>query len=89
MITYTEACEIARAINKKDFQIIYVAVTDICDRWAFVFSIYAPDDEHYMTPAPSFFVYKADGHVEWYSVPPLENLEVILTGKEIAFLEEA
>lgn len=90
MITYKEACKIANEVRQEHCSnCIYACAVEISDRWAFSFSIYAPDDERGMTPAPAFFVYKNDGHVEWYSIPPLENLELILAGKEIAFLEDA
>lgn len=87
MITYKEACRIAKAIKQEKFpDFTYVEVTDISDRWAFLFSI---DAKTLLTPAPTFFIFKEDGHFEWFSIPPLENLELILAGKEIAFLEDA
>ncbi len=87
MITYKEACRIAKAIKQEKFpDFTYVKVHEIHDRWSFLFSV---DAKTVMTPAPKFFVFKEDGRVEWYSVPPLENLDLVLTGKRIAFLEEA
>ena len=65
---------------------MYVEVTDISDRWAFMFSI---DAQTALIPATSFFMFKEDGRMEWFSIPPLENLDLLESGKEIAFLEEA
>ncbi len=83
MITYEKACEIAMDIKSKEFpSFTFAEVTEIEDRWAFVFSV---DADTVMTPAPSFFVHKENGRVEWFSIPPLENLHLIKNGKRIAF----
>lgn len=84
MITYERACQIAR---EQCPYLPYVSVVDIEDRWSFTFSVYAPDDWRSMTPAPSFYVFKEDGSVEWFSIPPLENLDLIQTGRKIKFVE--
>lgn len=88
MISYEDACKIARETREKECPSCkYAYVKDISDRWAFTFSIYAPDDIRCMTPAPQLFVYKDDGRVEWYTIPPLENRDLLESGKEIAFIE--
>ena len=89
MISYEEACRIARGVRESECpSCIYAKAVDIVDRWAFSFSVYAPTDQRYMTPAPSFFVFKEDGRVEWYSIPPLENLYLLRSGNEIKFIEQ-
>ena len=86
MISYEKACEIANQIKKENFpDFDCVGVTDIKDRWVFEFSIFSPEEEQYMTPAPMFFVFKGDGEVEWFSIPPLENLYLIQSGNKIDF----
>lgn len=88
MIAYKKACEIADSIRQKEFPSFkYVHVVDIADRWSFSFSVYAPDDQRTMTPAPSFFVFKERGRVEWYTIPPLENLDLLESGNTIEFVE--
>lgn len=88
MITYKKACEIANGIRQKEFPSFkYSHVVDIADRWSFSFSVYSPDDRRTMTPAPSFFVFKEDGRVEWYGIPPLENLDILESGKTIDLIE--
>ena len=89
MITYVEACKKADAIRKEEFpDCIYPYVVELSDRWAFSFSVFAPDDTRCMTPAPSFFMFKRDGRVEWYSIPPMSNLHLIQSGQEIDFIEQ-
>lgn len=88
MITYEKACEIINKIRSKEHPSCkYTHVVDIKDRWAFMLSIYSPDDKRTMTPAPSYFVYKDDGVVERFCIPPLENLDLIESGKEIVFID--
>ena len=88
MITYQKACEIIRKVRSEECpKCKYAHAVEIADRWAFSFSIFHPDDKYTMTPAPSFFVFKDDGRVEDYSIPPLENLYLIKSGKEIEFID--
>lgn len=88
MISYEEACRIARETREKECPSCkYAYVKDIADRWAFTFSVFAPDDIRSMTPPPAFFVYKDDGRVEWFTIPPLENLLLLRSGKEVDFIQ--
>ena len=87
MITYESACKIADSVRSEMCPSYkYTEVFDIHDRWAFIFTIYPLDSEEYMIAPPSFYIYKEDGRFEWFSVPPLENLDILETGKEIDFL---
>lgn len=89
MITYVEACRKANMIREDEFpDCIYPTVIELPDRWVFTFSVFASTDWQCMAPAPSFFMYKEDGRVEWYSIPPLSNLELIESGQEIDFIEQ-
>ena len=88
MITYKKACTIAGNVRDKECPSCkHAHVVDIKDRWAFTFSVYAPNDARYMTPAPSFFIFKEDGRVEWFSIPPLENLDLIESGHAVKFIQ--
>ena len=40
-----------------------------------------------MFQPPSFFIFKEDGRMEWFSIPPLENLHLLMQGEDIPFLE--
>jgi len=31
-------------------------------------------------------VFKEDGRMEWFSIPPLENLDLLESGKKIPFI---
>ena len=85
MITYEKACEIAREIKQEQCPSFKSSdVVEVADRWAFIFN---PDAETVMTPPPSFFVFKEDGRVAWFSIPPLENLDLLNSGKDVAFIE--
>lgn len=87
MIDFKQACEIAKGIRDRDFPSMkYIYITELEDRWAFVLSVFSPEDKEYMTPAPMFFVFEEDGHVEWFSVPPFENLRLFERGKEVGYL---
>ena len=88
IITYKKACEVIKKVRSEECpKCKYANAVEIDDRWAFTFSIFHPDDKHTMTPAPSFFVFKEDGHVEPFCIPPLENLYLIRSGKKVEFIE--
>lgn len=88
MITYQKACAIIGKVRSEEFpKCKYASAVEISDRWAFSFSIFHPEDKHTMTPAPCFFVFKEDGRVEPFSIPPLENLDLIKSGKPVEFIE--
>ena len=73
MIDFKHACEVARGIRDIAFPSMkYIYITELEDRWAFVLSVFSPEDREYMTPAPMFFVFAEDGHVEWFTVHPLK-----------------
>ena len=87
MVNFKQACEIAKRIRDLDFPSMkYIYITELEDRWIFVLSVFSPEDKEYMTPAPMFFVFEEDGHVEWFSVPPFENLKLLESGKEVGYL---
>ena len=88
MITYEKACEIIKKVRSEECpKCKYASAVEISDRWAFSFSVFHPDDKYTMTPAPSFFVFKEDGRVEPFGIPPLENLDLIESGKQVDFIE--
>ena len=85
MIAYQEAYKIAMKIKTDQFpDFKHGEVVETEDRWVFVFSV---DKDTVMTPAPSFFVFKNNGNVEWFSIPPLENLDIIRKGKHLGVIE--
>ena len=85
MITYEKACKIAKDIRRESFpELKYIEVVEADDRWAFALSV---DADTVLTPAPMFFVFKKDGSVEWFSIPPIENLLVWQNGKKIKFID--
>ena len=87
MIDFKKAYEIAKRIRNIDFPSLkYIYITELEDRWAFTLSVFSPEDKEYMTPAPMFFVFEEDGRVEWFTVPPIENLKLLQNGKEIGYL---
>ena len=83
MITYREACDITNSIRKQSFPgCKHTAVVELPDRWAFTLT----ERGEVMFQPPSFFVFKEDGRVEWFSIPPLENLDLLDSGKKIPFI---
>lgn len=85
MITYEKACKIAKDTQLGAFPSYeYFEVVEADDRWAFALSV---DADTVLTPAPMFFVFKKDGSVEWFSIPPIENLLVWQNGKKIKFID--
>lgn len=89
MIDFKQACEVARGIRDIAFPSMkYIYITELGDRWAFVLSVFSPEDREYMTPAPMFFVFAEDGHVEWFTVPPFENLKMLENGRDLGVLRE-
>ena len=87
MISFERACEIATAEKEKNFTSLgYVSVTELEDRWAFIYSAYSQESGQYSTIMPKFFVYKHNGEVEPFSIPPLENLRLLRKGKTCEFV---
>ena len=83
MVTYREACKIANEVREKvspSFE--RTMVVELADRWAFMFTVSGQT----MIQPPSFFVFKEDGRMEWFSIPPLENLDLLESGKKIPFI---
>ena len=88
MITYQKACAIIKKVRSEECpNCKYGSAVEISDRWAFSFSVFSPDDWRTMTPAPCFFVFKEDGRVEPFTIPPLENLDLIRSGKPVKMIE--
>ena len=84
MITFEEACKEANKIREKICPSYkHTEVFEVSDRWAFILHIGEP-----MVAPPSFYIYKEDGRFEWFSIPPLENLDILEAGKEIDFLSD-
>ncbi|MBE7016633.1 MAG: hypothetical protein E7420_00545 [Ruminococcaceae bacterium] len=85
MITFEKALSIAKEIKAEKFpNFKHGAAAEIKDRWAFIFSA---DKDTVLTPAPMFYVFKENGRVEWFSVPPMENLELINSGEYLGTIE--
>ena len=83
MITHKEACEITNKVrNEVDPGCKHTSVIELEDRWAFILTVCGEA----MLQPPTFFVFKDDGRVEWFSIPPIENLDLLETGKEIPFI---
>ena len=83
MITYKEACDITNKVrNEVAPGCKHTLVVELEDRWAFTLTVYG---EVLLQP-PTFFVFKDDGRVEWFSIPPIENLDLLEMGKEIPFI---
>ena len=84
MITYKEACEITNKVRNEvapDYK--HTLVVELEDRWAFILTVCGEA----MLQPPTFFVFKDDGRVEWFSIPPIENLDLLMQGEDIPFLE--
>ena len=85
MITYKTALDIAKGIKADRFpDFKHGEAVETEDRWIFIFSV---DKETVMAPAPMFFVFKEDGSVEWFNIPPLKNLELINNGKKLGIID--
>ena len=83
MITYEEACDIANSIRRQEFPSFKdIDVIEMADRWSFTLAVRG----EVLFQPPSFFVFKEDGRVEWFSIPPLENLDLLETGRKIPFM---
>ena len=83
MITYKKACRLIKDIKEKDFpENVKVKAFDLSDRWAFEFYY---DEKTLYGGLPRFFVYKENGEIEAFSIPPMENLKLLQTSKEIEF----
>jgi hypothetical protein len=83
MITYKEACDITNSIRKQNFPgCKHTAVVELADRWVFTLT----ECGEVMIQPPAFSVFKEDGRVEWFSIPPLENLDLLESGKKIPFI---
>jgi len=83
MITYREACDIANRVREKDFSACkHIAVVELPDRWVFTLT----ERGEVMIQPPAFSVFKEDGRMEWFSIPPLENLDLLESGKKIPFI---
>ena len=83
MITYKEACEITNSIRRQQFPgCKHTAVVELADRWVFILTV----NGEVMIQPPVFSVHKEDGRMEWFPIPPIENLELLLQGKDIPFL---
>ena len=86
MISYLDACSIAKKLRDEEWrEFPYIHATELEDRWAFILSVFPPDSGEGMIQPPMFFIYKKDGSIEWFSIPPIENLDLLNSGKEIAF----
>ena len=86
MILYSDACKIVSEFREKEWpEFPYVSAYELVDRWAFILSVFPPDSEECMLQPPSFFVDKESGHLEMFTIPPLENLELLWSGEKIRF----
>lgn len=75
MITFEKALSIAKEIKAEKFpNFRHGEAVEADDRWAFIFSV---DRDTVMTPPPMFYVFKENGAVEWFGIPPFENLKLI------------
>ena len=88
MISYAEACRIAqREAIAEQLDGKYVDVIEISDRWSFSFLTKDPEKYPYQL-SEAFWVHKADGRVEWYSVPTMELLDELQAGLLLEFISE-
>lgn len=89
MITFEIACKHTNDVREKMCPTFsYTTVFEMQDRWAFILSPVPRNSEDGVVAPPSFYIYKEDGRFEWFSIPPLENLDILETGKEIDFLSD-
>jgi len=88
MITYSKACKMANEIREKTCPSYeYTSVFELPDRWAFFLSPCPLDGKSAVVAPPSFFISREDGRMEWFSIPPLENLDLLESGKKIPFID--
>lgn len=87
MITYEKACKMVNGVREKECPSCkYTSVFELSDRWAFFLSHSPLDGQTTVIAPPSFYVFKEDGRMEWFSIPPLENLDLLEAGRKIPFM---
>lgn len=77
MITYEEAYKKAKKENE-DLKII--SCVDIGEKYVFSFGI---DKDNIPPGIPMVSVSKGNAKVEYFTIPPLENIDLLEKGKEL------